>query len=476
MLAAAAAMMVTLLLAAALAGAVNSGAAQSLAGSLQPGAAPSPLRRAAQRLLLPPLGAWDRADALLDRHRLSVALAHPRDARPLRVQAAEMDADLRRRFLTYGGRLFLSSTPPVETSDLCLWQGVFAATMALDYDRERTPERLRRAEAAFDGLALMTARGRPLARSVLPLEVRSEPPGPYGRRDDRWQWKEDASIDSAAGWVFGMIAVVELLPSRRARALDVLQRYADTLAAGGYLLRNSDGSETRYDAVGGAVLNSPPGMLTTLAVLKTLERRGRGARYGEAHRLFVDEGQDRWAAYGTAPISFLNMTTNHNIAVLGLSAALLAEDDPGRQARYARGLLRIETLTRKMDNSFWIYLTEWTLSRRPEVRASLAGDPAYRAHLATSAERLAAAKTAMLQWHYPHNKIKAPRAGRPGGAVPVPIYDRPAADFVWQRSPYDTSGWLGADLRRSQGQAYAPLDFLAAYALGRATGAITPEE
>src|SRR4051812_46325061 len=64
------------------------------------------------RLLLPPLAAWDRADALLDRHRASPGgPTSRRDLRPLRVQAAEMEADLRRRFLTADGRFFLSSTP-----------------------------------------------------------------------------------------------------------------------------------------------------------------------------------------------------------------------------------------------------------------------------------------------------------------------------------------------------------------------------
>jgi hypothetical protein len=474
-LAAAAAMLAPLFLAAALAAAAASGVAPALA-TLRPGVGPSALRWAAQRLLLPPLNAWDRTDALLDRHRFSGMRAARRDPRPLRAQAAEMEADLRRRFLTADGRLFLASTPPVETSDLCLWQGVYAATTALDFAREPTASRRRRAEAAFDGLALLAARGRPLARSMLPLAVRVEPSGAYGRSDGRWQWKEDASIDSAVGWVFGAVMTVELLPSRRAQALDALQRYADVLSAGGYLLRNSDGAETRYSKVGGALVNSPTGMLTTLAVLKTLERHGRGARYGEAHRLFVEDGQDRWAAYGTAPISFLNMTTNHNIAVLGLAAALLAENDPGRRARYARGLLRVERLTRKMDNSFWIYLTEWTLSRRPELAAALAGDRAWERHHALGPELRAAAKTSMLQWHYPYNKLKLRRGGPSAAASPVPIYDRPAADFVWQRSPYKTAGWPGVTMSRSQGQAYAPLDFLAAYSLGRAVGAISPDE
>jgi hypothetical protein len=311
---------------------------------------------------------------------------------------------------------------------------------------------------------------------VLPLEVRTEAPGRFGRRDARWQWKEDASIDSAAGWVFGMVVAVELVPTRRKEALDALQRYADTLAAGGYRLRNSDGTPTRYNAVGGAVINSPTGLLTTLAALKTLARAGRGQRFVEAHRVLADDGQDLWAAYATAPFSWLNVTTNHNIAMLGLSAALLAEDDPARQARYALGLLRVDELTRKMGDAFWIYLTDWALSRRPAAVAALEGSAALSRHRAIEPGLLAGAKTAMLQWHYPHNKLKLHRDGWRTARRPVPVYDRPAADFVWQRSPYARAGWPEAVMRRSQGQAYAPLDFLIAYSLGRSIGAISPDE
>lgn len=448
------------------------------------------VRAAATRALLPPLTAWDALHERLDGHRYGARKPRRADFRPLRVQAAEMRADLRRRFLL-GGGLLLISTPPVEIGDACLWQGVYAATAALEYDLARTPEARRRAEAAFDGLALLATRGRPIARAVLPVGVRTENPGRWYYKNERIQWKEDASVDSAAGWMFGALVTAELVPSRREQALDAVQRFVDGVAAGGFVLRNSDGSPTRFGSVGGDLVNSPVGLLVTLSGLRALARAGRGASYAELHARFVAEGQHRWAAYASGPAPWRNVTTNHNIAFLGLASALLTEDDPQRAALYGRGLLRLERITDKMDNAFWIYLTEWALTRNPELAPIVAVDPRFRRHREGRADRWERARRAMLEWHYPHNKLKlrrrAPQPGerelalRPSWAgpetpEPLPIWQRPAADFVWQRSPYRLDDWQGVRMSRSRGQSYAPLDFLSAYALGRAVGALSPDE
>jgi hypothetical protein len=431
-------------------------------------------RRLVARAILTPLKGWDRLHADFDPHLRATREALRRDERPLRVQAAEMGADLRRRFLARG-RYFLISTPPVEIGDACLWQGVFAATAALEYDLDRTPAKRARAEEAFEGLAALGRRGRPIARSVLPLEVRTEEPGAWSARDDKYQWKEDASVDSAAGWMLGMLTVAELLPTRREAALTAVGRFADQLMAGGYMLRNSDGTATRYGSAGGNMISSPVGLLVTLSALSTLTRHGRGGLYAEARARFLRADQHRWAAYASGPALGRNLTTNHNIAFLGLTAALLAEDDPDVAVVYGRGLLRLARVTDKMDNAFWIYLSDWALSRAPELAVVAGDDPDFLRHRAERSGRWARARRAMQEWHYPAQKLKIRRSAPPGEPEPrepLPIYDRPAADFAWQRSPYEREGWPHERPARGQAQAYSPLDFLSAYALGRSVGAL----
>ncbi len=452
-------------------------------------AGPARLRGPAARTLLAILRRWDRVHLGLDPHPEFTRAPEPADARPLRLQAGEMLEDLRRRFLLHDGRLFSIITPPVELGDACLWQGVYAAAAAWHFELDPSAENRRRAEAALEGLGLLAGRGRPIARAVFPDDIPAEPGGRWYFRAGGWQWKEDASIDSASGWVFGCLVALELLPARREDILELLERFADTVAEGGWVLRNSDGRPTRFCSLGGRVLNSTSGLLSTLAVLKTLDRHGRGERFRQAHDAFIEEGLHRWAAYASGPFLSRNMSTNHNIGHLALASALLAENDSRRWLIYARGAAHLDRLTGKMGNSFWVYLLRWAFARRPELATTAAADPEVAAYLDGLGRRSAAAKVPLREWRYPFSKLKrrADNSRRPGvpmvrwpvtfrklPAQPLPIWQRPPADFVWQRSAYAMDDFT--DYRRRPPQAFAPLDFLAAYWLGRLTGAIGARE
>ena len=460
-------------------------AAALLAGAALSDPAPLFLRRAVAAALMPALPFWDALHGGLERAAPPAREPRRIDARPLSAQARLMWSDLEARFLADEGRLLLISTPPVEIGDACLWQGVYAAAAAIENARAPSPRARRRAERAFEGLKRLGSRGRPIARAVLPLDVVTEPPGRAYHRDAFWQWKEDASVDSAAGWVFGCLVTAELLPSKRGEALAALRRFADALLDGGLRLRNSDGRPTRFNSMGGAFVNSPVGLLSSAAALRALDGAGYGPRYGIAHAELSAGEQARWAAYASGPQFWRNETTNHNIAYLALVSAMLAEPEPRLWQVYARGLLRLDALTHGMGNSFWIYLSEWALARRPELAAGLAGESGYDRHRARRAERLAAARVSMLEWRYPECKRKVrfvhprppqlKRAREPFGpgeraAEPLPVCERPPADFVWQRSPYALDGWLKL---KGEGQDFNPVDFLVAYGLGVSVGGLS---
>jgi hypothetical protein len=450
--------------------------------------APPLVRRAALSMIMPAIPLWDRLNEYFDQRRAPSRGSRRVDPRPLHEQAAVMWQDMLERFVTLNGALLLISTPPVEIGDMCLWQGVYAGTMALRHQLEGSEQSRRGAERAFEGLKLLSSKGRPLARAVLPLSIVTELTLTWYFRDKRWQWKEDASVDSAAGWVFGCMLVIELVPTRRAQALLALQRFADALIDGGFRLRNSDGKATSYSSMGGALVNSPVGLLCTLAALRTLERNGFGRRYGQAHAALIAEGQNRWAANASAQLLWRNTSTNDNIAHLALVSALLAEDDPERWRVYARGLIRLQRLTEKSANSFWIYLTEWTFQRRAGLARTLKGEPQYESYLAGQARRLELARLSMFEWRYPEQKrkVRTINSARRDiamawtkmgsarvAAEPLPVHQRPPADFVWQRSAYVLDGWQAL---KAPGQDYMPLDFLVAYLLGRVTGALSPTD
>ena len=432
--------------------------------------------------LLPILRVWDGLDSAFDARSPLTREAERVDARPLRLQAQEMERDLYRDFTLLDGRLVVMDTPPSSLGDACLWQGVFTAAAVWRYRVEASSSALALAERAFDGLQLLASRGRPIARAVYPAGLLAEPGGIQYHRDGDWQWKEDASIDSAAGWVFGNVVALKHLPTRRSAAARALAGFSDALAENGYRLRNSDGSATRFGAVGGSLLNSPTGLLATFAALQGSGQR----RHREEVARFEARRQDRWAAYASGPFLWKNLTTNHNIGFLGLAAAAAVERDPGRRELYLRGMLRLERLTAKSGNSFWIYLTLWTLDEAAGAEKLSPKLESYRRRRVGALNR---ARNAMLEWDYPRSKVKRPVVNsrrrdlefsrwpwfwRRNLRQPLPVWRRPPADFLWQRCAYALDDW--EEYRLKPPQRFAPLDFLAAYYLGRLVGAFGPAD
>lgn len=437
-------------------------------------------------LLLPPLYAWGYVHWMMDPRLPPAQEPARRDPRPLHAQAAAMQAALDRDFLVEDGKLLLLDTPPVSVGDVCLWQGVYTAGAVFAWVLDPSDETRAKAEAAFDGLAMLASRGKPIVRALYPGDLETEPGGIQFRHQSGWKWKEDASVDSASGWMFGMVVVWRFFPPKREEALAQLKKYADTLRLNGYRLRNSDGTPTRYSSAGGSLVNSPVGVLTTMAALRILSREPDGEVYAAEWARFRRQRQDRWGAFASGPILWRNVTTNHNIAHLGLASALLVEDDPASAGRYANGLSRLGEMTTHEGNSFWIYLSLWVM-RDFESRGGKL-PPGAAAWFGGKEDHAARARPAMYEWDYPASKEKKPvsNAGRADlvwtrwllgprtPKRPIPVWQRPAADFVWQRPARAMEDWM--NVRDEKPQRFSPMDFLVAYRLGRLSGALGPED
>jgi hypothetical protein len=393
-----------------------------------------------------------------------------------------MGKALERDFLIEDGKLLLLSAPEAQLGDVCLWQGVYTAAAVFQWRLHPSTKSRLAAEAAFDGLSLLATRGAPIARAIYPIDLPTEPGGLQYHRAGRWQWKEDASIDSTAGWMFGVITTLRFLPSRRDAALERLRAYTDTLIKNGYRLKNSDGTLTRFNRVGGSWINSPVGVLTTLTALRVMAQQSNGKTYANELSRFKRQRQDRWGALASGSALWRNVTTNHNIGYLALATALLVEEDPNSAGRYANGLVRLGQLTQHEGNSFWTYLSIWALEDFAQRGGTL--PPASAHWLAQKETHFARARPAMLEWDFPANKrrhkpLNSERSdiewvrwplGPRTPKYPIPVWQRPAADFVWQRPARALRDKIVTDGR------FVPLDFIVAYRLGRLTGALKPEE
>lgn len=404
------------------------------------------------------------------------------DVSSLRDQAARMTREIRSDFLVEDGKLFLYMKP-MSLGDMDIWQGVYTALAVLQYTSDPSPENEAYAENAFDGLRMMYAPGLPLLRGVLPDGVRnSDEKDPHYRREGGYQKLEDASIDSAAGWVFGMTFAAQRLPSRRRQAQEMLRRFADDLIANGFSLKSSGGANTSQGDMGKGLVSPPPGVLLTMAALSQAAQSSTDPRYADALDEFSAKRQDVWGAYASMPALWRNSTTNQNIGILALASALLSEQDPERWSIYAHGMVRMLKSIEPTGNSFWLYLSYWVFDRRPEMIAYCVADKDISEWMSRRAGVYALAKKSLLEFSASKCAKRTPRqeavcryqdpvhwplSGVKTNPQPVPMFCRPS-DFDWQRNAYD--------VHDCEGKEFTGLDFLIAYSLALQDGAVTPAE
>lgn len=428
-------------------------------------------------------------DGIMTPHQPFTRPASRVDFRPLREQAAQMDRDIRERFLAGDGKIFLYSRP-VLMGDMAIWQGAYASMAVLRYDWDRSDDSRAQAEKAFDGLAMMYKPGLPLVRGILPDGMPADHPSGHYRREGGLQWSEDASVDSASGWLLGALIVARKLPSRRAEAEELIRRFARDVVEGGFRLRNGDGSATRLGNMGRGFFPPPAGTLISFAALNECAENFPDDECRAARDRFAENRKDIFASVASVPaLGVRNVSTNHDIGFLGLTAALISEIDPERWTIFARGLVRLAAATEESGDSFWIYLSYWALEQRPEMIAYASDDPALSRWLAHKPAALALAKKPMQEFDYPRCKqayaktnstrtdlhfVKWPLSDKKTVAQPLPIHERPAADFIWQRDQYALDDWGGSASKPAY--EFNGMDFLFAYYLGLHEGGLNPRE
>jgi len=345
-------------------------------------------------------------------------------------------------------RLLFQNTRPTDIADECVWQGVYAAFTALSRELALYPKSWRGA----DGLAFHVMDGH-LLRGYAPAGVtwlsrdisRAKN---YRDHPDGSTTLDDASLDSLAGFCFGSAIAMERsqCPGSLCRAISAL---ATRFVSDGFRLTCLDGTPTKYGDCRPGIFQAPVRTLAA-AVLTHTGHAMQGFHPDSPLKVWKDIARRYGAEFSRTETHVLakHAWFNDNLAVmLTLAAAMSGSPDLADPAKKGLAVLlrKGDKLGNAMLGAAAAHVGMGTQARADMVQKVLvefAEAPAPNGKLACAVKN---ADYPSITWD-----------GRRVATQPVPAWRRPNTDFFWQRSPYSLEGGDGND--------YAPLDFLIAYA------------
>lgn len=357
--------------------------------------------------------------------------------------AAQAEAELE-RFVRDG--VFFAELPN-SLGDAAIWQGVYTAMTAMRWAARPSVGSQQAMLAAATALSRFFYPTGPgvsvLVRGAVPqalegsfFSVDPNNGAHYftdGYLGPVYAYRDDASLDSLLGVMFGAAIVARFgdAPSRAVLA-GPLTRFAAGFKAAGYRLTNRDGSPTRYGDCSPGFAQAPVRVLA--AALPSLLA-----------------GTDDWRAIAaTFAPEFATTDTQipGKISYVNAHLAMLANltwiaAAPQRGSRPAPGTVEAADGLRKLLEKY---------------------SDTGNAFLVHAAARLGVIPTQSQKDKADKTLIEFPLGAKPAAGLnssvapslqPVPVWQRPPADVIWQRSPYPYSG--------SETLAYNRMDYLLAH-------------
>ena len=341
-------------------------------------------------------------------------------------------------FTTADHELF-QEVRPNSLGDLCIWQGVYSAYCSLS-----------KGPLGENGLARYVSPEGFLHRGVAPHGAPwfTVDPSKVYQDDGSWVTRDDASLDSLLGFLFG-VAMASRTKRMTPALCGAMKRLASRFVADGYRLKNPDGSFTTYGDCRPGVVQAPVRNLAATLV----------AYWGEACGAPTPGWRDICKSYGgefsrtETHVLWKHAWYNDHLAMLATCAGFMA--DAAWFSGCRAGLDVLLTKHAKAGNAFLIFMDDYLEpnSISPGKRARL--DNANLVLLEFSDTMAPNGKRAgtVKNEGYPAFMWGGQRMAR----QPVPAWRRPPADYFWQRNPYSLEG--------SSSENYSGLDFLLAYTL-----------
>jgi len=352
---------------------------------------------------------------------------------------------------------------PINTGDMCIWNGVHVGYRAIRYGYTHDLEDLVKLKRFM--FTLEKLQTHPITGETILLRGRVKRADwnrnmPLGYRNfyynDEWVWQEDASGDQFCGQVFGLAMAWKYGDQEVKDFVGILARdlylYTKT---NGFHLKNSDGTQTKFSCQGPSVTSSPMSITSYLVLTKLLALQYPNDLEvrDEYYTWAIKWNQIHVAAHNVAVFLWKMKYSGINQAHLMITAITELETNPKYLKHYVYGLRRGWKLLKDHGFSNWTYLMYKNCPKKITVK-DLAIAKKTLDEFSTD-KKVATNIDLTTDTTIRHTKWDGPK-----GVQPYPVWQRPAGDYIWQRNPYEL---IGGDA----GNEYSGLDFLIAYYMGK---------
>jgi hypothetical protein len=357
------------------------------------------------------------------------------------------------------------SADALKLADTGIWSGCYAASVACRHAVTRDPEALalaRRCAAGLDLLSTATGARGCLSRAVgrpIPGEDRGNDTKPSPLGDGLW-YRSDPSRDTLSGIVLGWTMLARFVddPEVAAIASKNLGDIARRLAKGGMQLRDVDWKITTHGHLEAkSVLVFENGVRSAIGCAAILAGR-RYAPGEDLEEAWRDLEKGGWIAALDAQWTFIDTPILHasNVNMTHLALCVVALEGTGTARRNAlRGIGELRRKTKGWQNGSYLATALLAGLERgrgeavAELRATLLGmrpdETEWRG------------TTVVVQRHL------------------VPIERRAVNTWAWKLDPHKEELGLEQGYRNPE-RTFTRADWLFAYWLGRAAGALSPDD
>lgn len=360
------------------------------------------------------------------------------------AKEAETEMD---RFVNNG--VFFAELPN-SLGDACIWQGVYTAMTVMRWQARPSVGSQQDMVAAATALSRYFYPTGPgasiLVRGAVPaiLERTSFHVDPNNKQHyftdgylgEVYVYRQDASLDSLLGAMFGA-AIVQRFGDAAARAVlaEPLVRFAVGFKRAGYRLVNRDGSPTTYGNCAPGFAQAPVRVLAA-ALPSLLGDGAAGADWRAIAKAYAPE----FATTDTQIPGKISYVNAHLAILANLTYVCAAPAGAPGLEQAAEGVRKLLAKYSDAGNAFLVHA-------------------AARLGVGPSQAQKDKADKVLIEFPLGYK----PRAGLNSSAAPalqpVPVWQRPPSDIIWQRSPYPYAGSEALD--------YTRLDYLVAHYMQR---------